>query len=42
MLGTMDGSFFYSLGGYTLPFYVNSGALLIFIPLVIKYIPSNS
>jgi hypothetical protein len=41
MLGTIDGSLFYDLGGYTLPFYINAGALLLFIPLIIIFIPSN-
>jgi hypothetical protein len=42
MLGAVDGSFFYDLGGYTLPFYVNSGGILLCIPLIIAYIPSNA
>ena len=35
MLGASDGSFFYDIGGYTLPFYVNSAAILLCIPLII-------
>lgn len=42
MLGSTEGSFFYELGGYTLPFYVNSAAILLCIPLIIKFIPSNA
>jgi len=41
MLGLIEGSFLFSLGGYTLPFIVNSVVLLILIPLAIKYLPTN-
>lgn len=41
MFGQMEGSLFFDIGGYTLPFYVNTGALLLIIPLIFKYLPSN-
>jgi hypothetical protein len=41
MLGSVEGSFLYEIGGFTLPFYVNSGVILILIPFIIKYLPTN-
>lgn len=41
MLGTVEGSIFYEIGGYVLPFYVNAGLLLIAFPLIYFYLPSN-
>lgn len=41
MLGMLEGSIFYDIGGYTLPFYVNSGLILSITPLIILYIPTN-
>ena len=41
MFGFVEGSFFYDIGGYTLPFYVNAGCLFGVLPFIIKYIPSN-
>ena len=41
MFGFVEGSFFYDIGGYTLPFYVNAGCLFGVLPFIIEYIPSN-
>ena len=41
MMGSIEGSFFYGIGGYTLPFYVNSGLLVVLMPFIIKYLPTN-
>jgi hypothetical protein len=41
MFGFVEGSLFYEIGGFTMPFYVNSGGLLILIPFIIKYLPTN-
>ena len=41
LLGYSTGSFLYGLGGFTLPFTVNSAGILILLPLIIKYLPTN-
>ena len=41
MLGYVEGSALFSLGGYTLPFYVNAALVFILIYPVIKFIPTN-
>jgi hypothetical protein len=41
MLGPAEGSFFYGIGGYPLPFYVNTGVILLTTPLIFKFIPTN-
>ena len=41
MLGMLEGSIFFDIGGYTLPFFVNAGLIASDIPLVFLYIPSN-
>ena len=41
MLGTVEGSFFYNFGGYTLPFYVNAGLLVLVVPIIHTYLPNN-
>jgi len=41
MLGSVEGSIFYHFGGYVLPFYVNTGLLLITIPIIYHYLPDN-
>ena len=42
VLGTSAGSTLYGLGGYTLPFYVNTIVMLIISLMIYKYIPSNN
>ena len=41
MVGFMEGSIFYDIGGFTMPFYVNLGCLLISSPLKLIFLPSN-
>jgi len=41
MMGSLEGSFFYEIGGYTLPFFVNAGCLLCLLPLIFIYVPTN-
>jgi len=41
MGGSIEGSFFYDIGGYMLPFFVNAGCLLLLLPLVFIYVPTN-
>ena len=41
LLGYSTGSFLYMLGGFTLPFTVNSIGILLLLPLLIKYLPTN-
>jgi len=41
MLASLEGSIFYNIGGYVLPFYINSGLLLIIIPIIYFDIPNN-
>ena len=41
LLGYSAGSFLYGLGGFTLPFTVNSAGILILLPLIIMYLPTN-
>jgi len=41
MLASVEGSIFYNIGGYVLPFYINSGLLVIVIPIMYHYIPNN-
>jgi hypothetical protein len=40
-VGTIFASFFYDIGGYTLPFFINVGLTSITIPLTIIFIPTN-
>ena len=41
MFGFMEGSLFFDIGGFTMPFYVNACGLLIILPFIIKYLPTN-
>jgi len=41
MLGSVEGSIFYNIGGYVLPFKVNTGLLLITMHIIYYYLPSN-
>ena len=41
MVGSAFASFFYEIGGYSLPYYVNAGLISISIPLTIFFIPTN-
>ena len=41
MIGMLEGSILFGMGGYTLPFYVNAGLMASVIPLIFLYIPSN-
>ena len=40
-LGSAEGSFLYEIGGFNLPYYVNSGFIILLIPLTLIYFPSN-
>lgn len=42
MVGYSAGSFLYEIGNFILPFYVNSAGILITIPLLFKYFPTNN
>lgn len=41
MLGYNAGSFLYNIGGYTLPYCINSLGILILLPFLMLYLPSN-
>ena len=41
MLWNVEASIFYDLGGYVLPFYVNSVLLVFAIPIFYVYLPNN-
>ena len=41
MFGFIEGSIFYDIGGFTMPFYVNAGCILILSPLILIYLPTN-
>lgn len=44
MLGTVEGSIFYDIGGsyaYVLPFYINSCLFILVIPIAYILLPNN-
>lgn len=41
MVGSAFASFFYDIGGYSLPYYVNAALISTSIPLTIFFIPTN-